>query len=240
MGIDDVLNFEFIDPPDPDLVIAATKQLFLLSMLSSEEVFSTPRSKKRQSEADEAHQRFYHYSGDHMTLLQVYNAWVKEGYSRDWCIQNYLHYRALKNAKSIRSQLVDIMKRLHRISDIAKMNQLDWVVYNDIQVKLLNVSKLLGNEPRKSILSEADKDVGSDDGSNTIPVGFDLVEEVIDEQHHTEHPAGDSDKEPAVPTVQVHERLQLHPAGKHNTLGDEDKTMRQEKIDSARDRFLKH
>ncbi|KAJ8330422.1 hypothetical protein QVD99_007759 [Batrachochytrium dendrobatidis] len=424
MGIDDVLNFEFIDPPDPDLVIAATKQLFLLSavdehghltplgkqmselpcspfltralisaavdfhcaydvvtivaMLSSEEVFSTPRSKKRQSEADEAHQRFYHYSGDHMTLLQVYNAWVKEGYSRDWCIQNYLHYRALKNAKSIRSQLVDIMKRLqlhvdigekahgnspalkttlhshhhkrdhqddlynHKdrkrkhhdhhnseavdeialnhtpntisilksictafypntskrhptrpifipylasivlsntstqqialyihqksalySSDIAKMNQLDWVVYNDIQyvnracmrivsrvnfsmvevlcqrVKLLNVSKLLGNEPRKSILSEADKDVGSDDGSNTIPVGFDLVEEVIDEQHHTEHPAGDSDKEPAVPTVQVHERLQLHPAGKHNTLGDEDKTMRQEKIDSARDRFLK-
>ncbi|KAI8920769.1 P-loop containing nucleoside triphosphate hydrolase protein [Powellomyces hirtus] len=30
MGIDDILNFEFIDPPDPDLVIAATKQLFWL------------------------------------------------------------------------------------------------------------------------------------------------------------------------------------------------------------------
>ncbi|KAH9277328.1 hypothetical protein BASA83_000195 [Batrachochytrium salamandrivorans] len=31
MGINDVLNFEFIDPPDPDLVVSAIKQLFLLS-----------------------------------------------------------------------------------------------------------------------------------------------------------------------------------------------------------------
>ena len=32
MGIDDILNFEFIDPPDPTLVVAAIRQLFLLGV----------------------------------------------------------------------------------------------------------------------------------------------------------------------------------------------------------------
>ncbi|KAJ3213182.1 DEAH-box ATP-dependent RNA helicase prp22 [Dinochytrium kinnereticum] len=35
-GINDVLRFEFIDPPDPDLVIAALKQLYLLGALDDD------------------------------------------------------------------------------------------------------------------------------------------------------------------------------------------------------------
>jgi HrpA-like RNA helicase len=30
MGVNDILGFEFVDPPDPTLVIAALRQLFLL------------------------------------------------------------------------------------------------------------------------------------------------------------------------------------------------------------------
>ncbi|KAH6570469.1 hypothetical protein BASA60_007677 [Batrachochytrium salamandrivorans] len=135
MGINDVLNFEFIDPPDPDLVVSAIKQLFLLSavdenghltplgrqlgdlpcspflaralisaavdfhcasdvvtivaMLSSEDVYSTPRSKRRQAEAKDAHRAFDHSSGDHLTLLQIYTAWAANDYSRDCDIKGH-------------------------------------------------------------------------------------------------------------------------------------------------------
>ncbi|KAI8928519.1 P-loop containing nucleoside triphosphate hydrolase protein [Entophlyctis helioformis] len=158
MGISDILNFDFIDPPDPELVVAATKQLFLLSavdehghltplgakmadlavspflartlisaaqdfhcieqvatiaaILSTEDVFSTPRSKRKQLEAEEARKRFHHHSGDHITLLRVYAEWEANDYSRDWCFQHYIHYRALKTAKSVRSQIMDSLKKL--------------------------------------------------------------------------------------------------------------------------------
>ncbi|KAH6578493.1 hypothetical protein BASA61_000251 [Batrachochytrium salamandrivorans] len=140
MGINDVLNFEFIDPPDPDLVVSAIKQLFLLSavdfhcasdvvtivaMLSSEDVYSTPRSKRRQAEAKDAHRAFDHSSGDHLTLLQIYTAWAANDYSRDWCMQNFFHYRALKSARSIREQLTDIMKKSHPNIGLGSANNVD-------------------------------------------------------------------------------------------------------------------
>ncbi|KAJ3185164.1 DEAH-box ATP-dependent RNA helicase prp22 [Geranomyces variabilis] len=40
MGINDVVNFEFIDPPDPELVVAATKQLFWLGAVDEHGVLT--------------------------------------------------------------------------------------------------------------------------------------------------------------------------------------------------------
>ncbi|KAJ3013997.1 hypothetical protein HKX48_005409 [Thoreauomyces humboldtii] len=158
MGIEDVLNFEFIDPPDPELVVAATKQLFWLgaldehnaltplgeqmaefpvspylsraiisasldfhcahelliiaAMLSVEEVFSIPRNKKHQPAAKIARDRFNDPTGDHLTLLRVFQAWEDTGCDHSWASDNFLHVRALKAAKQIRSQLHDVMDKL--------------------------------------------------------------------------------------------------------------------------------
>ena len=158
MGIHDVINFEFIDSPDPDLILAAIKDLFLLgavdeignltllgtqiadfpispflsralisssvdfhcssevltitAMLSVEDVFVSPRSKKKQKAADEAKRRFLHFTGDHLTLLNVYENWEANEGSKDWCYKNFIHYRAMKNASRVRDQLQDLMNRL--------------------------------------------------------------------------------------------------------------------------------
>jgi HrpA-like RNA helicase len=158
MGIHDVLNFDFIDPPEPDLILAAVKDLFLLgavdqdgqlthlglkivefpispflsralvsssvdfhcsfefltiaAMLSVEDVFVSPRSKKKQALAEHTRKKFHHITGDHLTLLNVYHAWKDHDCSKDWCFDHFIHYRAIRNAERVRSQLLDIMNRL--------------------------------------------------------------------------------------------------------------------------------
>ncbi|CAG8582571.1 3720_t:CDS:2 [Cetraspora pellucida] len=155
MGINDIINFEFIDPPDPAMVKNALKQLFLLeaiddtgklttlgnemsifplspflsrvliassrkyecsrevviivAMLSVDEIFVSPRSAEKQMDADEKRREFYHPSGDHMMLLNIFEKYRDSGYSRDWCRDKYFNYRALSMAKSVRDQLRELM-----------------------------------------------------------------------------------------------------------------------------------
>lgn len=157
MGINDIINFEFIDPPDPAMVKNALKQLFLLeaiddtgklttlgnemsifplspflsrvliasarqyecsrevviivAMLSVEEIFITPRNVEKQMDADEKRKEFYHPSGDHMMLLNIFEKFRDSGYGRDWCRDKYFNYRALSMAKSIRDQLRELMEK---------------------------------------------------------------------------------------------------------------------------------
>ncbi|CAG8715387.1 4808_t:CDS:2 [Dentiscutata erythropus] len=157
MGINDIINFEFIDPPDPAMVKNALKQLFLLeaiddtgkltamgnemsifplspflsrvliasarqyecsrevliivAMLSVEEIFISPRNAEKQMDADEKRKEFYHPSGDHMMLLNIFEKFRDNGYSRDWCRDKYFNYRALSMAKSIRDQLKELMEK---------------------------------------------------------------------------------------------------------------------------------
>merc|ERR1719373_212625 len=46
-----------------------------------------------------------------MTLLNVYRHWEENRYSAEWCKQNYLHHRALRQAKDIRSQLCEQLEK---------------------------------------------------------------------------------------------------------------------------------
>lgn len=47
---------------------------------------------------------------DHLTLLNVYQQWKINGYSDAWCNEYFIHPKALRKAREIRSQLMDIMK----------------------------------------------------------------------------------------------------------------------------------
>jgi len=92
------------------------EMIIIVSMLSVEDVFISPRGQKKQEEAHKSHSYFHHISGDHMTMLNIYKQWESKfygNYSKEWCKKYFLHYRALVMAKNIKNQLELIFQRLN-------------------------------------------------------------------------------------------------------------------------------
>lgn len=157
MGINDLLHFDFMDPPPTNTMLNALEELYqlsaldgegflthlgrqmsefpmepalakvliasvelgcteeiltIVSMLSMQNVFYRPSDKKNQ--ADQKKAKFNDPTGDHMTLLNVYNGWVRSGYSKAWCSDNFIQDRSMRRAHEIRQQLYNIMKRSRR------------------------------------------------------------------------------------------------------------------------------
>lgn len=155
MGINDLLNFEFMDPPLMLTMLTALRDLYNLSaldeesyltelghrmadfpmepaltktliksvefecteeivsivaMLSVQTIFYRP--KEKQQLADQKKARFQLTLGDHLTLLNVYRGWALNGYSQEWCKDNYIQERSMQKVADIRRQLVTIMQRL--------------------------------------------------------------------------------------------------------------------------------
>ncbi|KAH7159744.1 P-loop containing nucleoside triphosphate hydrolase protein [Dactylonectria estremocensis] len=154
MGINDLLHFDFMDPPPINTMLTALEELYALSalddeglltrlgrkmadfpmepslakvliaavsldcsdeMLSIVAMLNLPnvfyRPKEKQSQADQKKAKFHDPHGDHLTLLNVYNAWKHSGYSSPWCFENFIQARSMRRAKDVRDQLVKIMDR---------------------------------------------------------------------------------------------------------------------------------
>lgn len=158
LGIDDLVHFDFMDPPAPETMMRALEELNYLQCLSDEgdltslgrlssqfpldpmlavmligapafhcseeiltivallsvpNVFVRPASARKR--ADECKMNFAHPDGDHLTLINVYHAFNSdEAYNlglHQWCRDNFLSYRSLTSAKSVRSQLQRIMEK---------------------------------------------------------------------------------------------------------------------------------
>lgn len=161
MGIDDLVHFDFMDPPAPETLMRALELLNYLQALSEEgemtdlggmmaefpldpslskmsitsteyncsnEILSIVamlnvpqwflRPNEARKQADEAKRRFAHIDGDHLTMLNVYHAYKQNNESMQWCFDNFIQQRALKQADSVRDQLSRIMDRfnLKRVS----------------------------------------------------------------------------------------------------------------------------
>lgn len=154
IGIEDMLKFEFMDPPPTKTMLVALEDLYNLSaldkqghltklgrkmadfpmdpslakslitsvdlkcsddlitivaMLSVPSVFYRPKNKQQQ--ADLKKLKFNSVSGDHVTLLNTFNKWVQNDYSKRWCEENYIQERGLRRAKDVRGQLIKIMMK---------------------------------------------------------------------------------------------------------------------------------
>ncbi|KAI1735720.1 P-loop containing nucleoside triphosphate hydrolase protein [Xylaria scruposa] len=154
MGINDLLHFDFMDPPPTNTMLEALETLYALSalddeglltrlgrkmadfpmepalakvliysvdmgcsdeimtivaMLNMQTIFYRP--KEKQTQADQKKAKFHDPSGDHLTLLNVYNAWRQSGFSSPWCFENFIQFRSMKRAKDVRDQLLKIMQR---------------------------------------------------------------------------------------------------------------------------------
>ncbi|SPQ99203.1 unnamed protein product (mitochondrion) [Plasmodiophora brassicae] len=155
LGIDDLVHFDFMDPPSPEVLMRAlellnylgaiddegeltdtgammaefpldpqlskvlissplndcsNEVLSIIAMLSGPNVFLRPKSAR--TEADDAKSQFAHVDGDHLTLLNVYHAYMERGEDPNWCYENFISSRSMKSATSVRAQLLQIMQRL--------------------------------------------------------------------------------------------------------------------------------
>ncbi|KAL6451597.1 PRP22 Pre-mRNA-splicing factor ATP-dependent RNA helicase PRP22 [Candida maltosa Xu316] len=156
MGIQDLINFEFMDPPSTTTLLNALEDLYILDALDnegnltslgrkmadfpmepalaktliksveygcSEEILSIVamlsvqtifyRPKDKQALADQRKSRFHHYLGDHLTLLNVFQSWCRNNYSKSWCQDNFVQERSMRRAMEVRKQLKLIMSRFN-------------------------------------------------------------------------------------------------------------------------------
>merc|ERR1712106_693949 len=158
MKIDNVVEFDFMEPPDQVRLVKSLRVLFLLgaldadgkltdlglsmskfplepqysrtllaaqdlgciadtvtlvSLMSGEGVWFRPSRKMAEEAeiAEHAQRQFFDPLGDHTTLLNVYQQWEENGASAEWAKKHYLHFRALRQAREVRSQLVEQLEK---------------------------------------------------------------------------------------------------------------------------------
>jgi pre-mRNA-splicing factor ATP-dependent RNA helicase DHX15/PRP43 len=104
-----------LEPPLSKVLLSAPalgvahEALTIVAMLSVPQVFMRPKDAAKAADAAKA--EFAHVDGDHLTLLNAYNAWKQAGEGKEWAWDHFLDYRALKNADNVRSQLGRILER---------------------------------------------------------------------------------------------------------------------------------
>ena len=84
--------------------------LTIVAMLSVPNVFMRP--KEAAKAADEAKSQFAHAEGDHLTLLNAYIAYKQAGEGTDWCYENFINFRSMQSADSVREQLGRLLKKM--------------------------------------------------------------------------------------------------------------------------------
>lgn len=105
-----------LDPELAKIILVAHEHessasaLALVAMLSVPNVFVRPPQFSRA--ADKARAQFVHPSGDHLTLLNVFTAFINNRKDKRWCQDNYLNWRSLTAAVSVRDQLNAASNRL--------------------------------------------------------------------------------------------------------------------------------
>uniref|UniRef100_A0A7N9AWU4 RNA helicase n=1 Tax=Mastacembelus armatus TaxID=205130 RepID=A0A7N9AWU4_9TELE len=90
------------------------------AMLSVENIFIRPGHPEKQKEADTKHRALAAKSGsmnDFATLLSVFHSCKSSDRPSTWCKENWIHWRALKSAFSVETQLREILHRLQQKKD---------------------------------------------------------------------------------------------------------------------------
>ncbi|PRP76175.1 DEAH (Asp-Glu-Ala-His) box polypeptide 16-like [Planoprotostelium fungivorum] len=83
----------------------------ICSMLSvNNAIFYRPKDKAIH--ADNARRNFFQPTGDHMTLLNIYNQWRDTDYSTQWCFENFIQHRSMRRARDVRDQLMSLLERV--------------------------------------------------------------------------------------------------------------------------------
>ncbi|KAF2988118.1 hypothetical protein EK904_007075, partial [Melospiza melodia maxima] len=83
--------------------------LTIAAMMQIQNIFVIPPNQKNQ--AARQHRKFAVEEGDHLTMLNVYEAFVKHSKSSQWCQEHFLNYKGLVRASVVREQLKKLLVR---------------------------------------------------------------------------------------------------------------------------------
>lgn len=164
LGVDDIVHFDFMEPPSPEAMMRALEMLHFLgaiddegdltdvgsrmadfpvdphlsrtiiassersclsevlaviAMLSVPPPFSRPRY--AQKAADKAHKHFASGYGDHLSLLNAYQAYVGASSKADFCREHFLSDRNMKQAENVRRQLAGIARKTQLADESSDM-----------------------------------------------------------------------------------------------------------------------
>nr|XP_046173656.1 ATP-dependent RNA helicase DQX1-like [Oncorhynchus gorbuscha] len=85
--------------------------LTIAAMLTASPCFVTPTPQREEAAA--THRRpLLHNEGDHLTLINIYNAYIQHNEDDAWCTTNFLNPAALRLAVVIRAELLEVMQRI--------------------------------------------------------------------------------------------------------------------------------
>ncbi|XP_030290766.1 ATP-dependent RNA helicase DQX1 [Sparus aurata] len=85
--------------------------LTIAAMLTAPSCFVTAEAGRE--EAAVTHWRpLMHTEGDHMTLINIYNAFIEHNQDEAWCMTNFLSHTSLRLALVIRAELLEVMQRI--------------------------------------------------------------------------------------------------------------------------------
>ncbi|XP_026683180.1 pre-mRNA-splicing factor ATP-dependent RNA helicase PRP16 [Diaphorina citri] len=102
-----------LDPPQCQMLIVSQSMqcsqdvLTIVSMLSVPSIFYRPKG--REEEADAVREKFQVPESDHLTFLNVYNQWKQNKYSAHWCNEHFIHVKAMRKVREVRTQLKEIL-----------------------------------------------------------------------------------------------------------------------------------
>jgi pre-mRNA-splicing factor ATP-dependent RNA helicase DHX15/PRP43 len=88
-----------------------TEEIAALVALLGEQGQALVRPRDQQRQADAAHSQFKSGWGDHLTLLNIFEAFLHAGSDRGWCDMNYVNWRVLSRAESARAQLIGLLRK---------------------------------------------------------------------------------------------------------------------------------
>lgn len=169
LGINDLIRFDFMDPPPVPTLMGSLEHLYALGslndrgeltrlgrrmaelpldpmlskvLLQSEvykctsdilsvcamlnvggQIFYAPKEKKVLAEA--ARKAFFHATGDHLSLLNVFAGWAGARFDKQWCYDNYVQYRSMQRALNVREQLKRLLPRVEIALDEEAEENLD-------------------------------------------------------------------------------------------------------------------
>ncbi|XP_008068317.1 probable ATP-dependent RNA helicase DHX35, partial [Carlito syrichta] len=81
--------------------------LSIAAMMQIQNIFLVPSNQK--SQAVRVHRKFAVEEGDHLTMLNVYEAFIKHNKSSQWCQEHFLNYKGLVRAATVREQLKKLL-----------------------------------------------------------------------------------------------------------------------------------
>ncbi|XP_043351661.1 probable ATP-dependent RNA helicase DHX35 isoform X1 [Dermochelys coriacea] len=81
--------------------------LSIAAMMQIQNIFMFPPNQKAQ--AIRKHRKFAVEEGDHLTMLNVYEAFIKHSKNSQWCQEHFLNYKGLVRATTVREQLKKLL-----------------------------------------------------------------------------------------------------------------------------------